>query len=53
MKKILLLVLIAALSAGCVKKEKKGTFTLEETGSGDGTHDTTNTVLYQNRDLSK
>lgn len=53
MKKILLLVLIILLSAGCVKKEKKSTFTLEENGLGDGSDDTTNTVLFQNRNLSR
>jgi len=53
MKKILLLIIALSLCAGCIKKDKNRSFNLDETGSGDGSGDKTNTVLYQNRDLSK
>ncbi len=53
MKKILLLIIALSLCAGCLKKDKGPSFNLDETGSGNGSADKTNTVLYQNRDLSQ
>jgi|GEM_PF-3285410 len=53
MKKILLLIITLSLCTGCIKKDKSPSFNLDETGSGHGSADKTNTVLYQNRDLSK
>lgn len=53
MKRILLLIIALSLCGGCIKKDKERSFNLNETGSGDGSADTTNTILYQHRDLAK
>lgn len=53
MKKITVVLIILLFTAcGCSKKNTNNYSAFKEIGSGDGSHDTTNTVLYQNRDLS-
>ncbi len=50
---VLLLIGILLTSTACTKRDKNPHDGLQDVGSGDGSHDTTNTVLYQNRDLSR
>ncbi len=54
MKQIPVLLIFAVLLAAtaCTKRDKMPYDGLQDVGSGDGSHDSTNTVLYQNRDLA-